>query len=286
MPTREMLDVSAQSIAEFIGSTIAATTAQISKERELLTRGRDSERRELVAVLLRGDSVDHPVAERTLGYRLGQAHTAAVVWTTEAAPRLTELEQAAEALARHMRARERLRIVASAGTVWVWLGGADEARIHDVGSVLQEAAGLQVAVGSTGRGIDGFRVSHLDALSTQQTMARLATDHRVATFAEVEGVLLLTTDADRANRFVANTLGALEDSSHTLREAVRIYLREHGNAARTAERLFTHRNTILRRIKRADGLLPRPLHENSLNVAMALEILYWRGGATSSVVEG
>ncbi|WP_162235519.1 PucR family transcriptional regulator [Mycolicibacterium fortuitum] len=275
---REMLDVSAQSISDFVNSTIAATTAQIQKELDLLTRGRDSARRDMVTLILNGGPIGRDSVEQTLGYRLAQAHTAAVVWTTEAAPRLTELEHVADSLARHTKARDGLRIVASPGTIWLWLAGADTARLGDAYSAIGAGAGIQVAIGSTGRGIDGFRVSHLDAVSTQQTMARLNTDHPVGTFADVEGVLLLTSDPDRANRFIANTLGPLENAAPVVRDAVRTYLQEHGNASRAADRLFTHRNTILRRIKRADELLPRSLHENSLNIAMALEILYWRGG--------
>ncbi|MFF2083987.1 PucR family transcriptional regulator [Nocardia sp. NPDC058176] len=279
---RELLDVTARSISEFIDATIAATKAQITLERDFLSRGRDSQLREIVTALVNGGGSDRTAAELALGYRLTQTHTAVVVWTTVADPRLTELEQVADALARLSQARERLRVVASAGTVWVWLAGANEALLRDAHRELGTLTDLRIAIGSTGRGLDGFRVSHLDALSTQQAMARLHTDQVVATFAEVEGVLPLTADADRANRFIAHTLGALEHAAPAVREALRAYLREQCNASRAAERLFAHRNTILRRIQRADELLPRPLHENTLNVAMALEILYWRGGAAET----
>ena len=50
-----------------------------------------------------------------------------------------------------------------------------------------------------------------------------------------------------------------------------------GNTSRTAERLYTHRNTVLRRLARADELLPCPLAENVVSVAAALEVLRWRG---------
>ena len=46
---------------------------------------------------------------------------------------------------------------------------------------------------------------------------------------------------------------------------------------RAAEALFTHRNTVLTRLNRAEQLLPRPLEENSLAVAVALEVVHWRG---------
>jgi hypothetical protein len=37
---------------------------------------------------------------------------------------------------------------------------------------------------------------------------------------------------------------------------------------------------VLRRLARADELLPRPLAENVLGVAAALEVLRWRGTGT------
>jgi DNA-binding PucR family transcriptional regulator len=57
---------------------------------------------------------------------------------------------------------------------------------------------------------------------------------------------------------------------------VRVYLREEHNAARTARTLFTHRNTVLARLARAEELLPAPLAGRGLQVALALEILHWR----------
>ena len=58
---------------------------------------------------------------------------------------------------------------------------------------------------------------------------------------------------------------------------MRTYLRLQSNASRTAEALFTHRNTVLARLNRAEQLLPRPLEENSQAVAVALEVVHWRG---------
>jgi len=55
------------------------------------------------------------------------------------------------------------------------------------------------------------------------------------------------------------------------------FVDEQCNASGAAKRLYTHRNTLLRRLARADGLLPRPLAECSVNAAVALDVLRWRG---------
>jgi DNA-binding PucR family transcriptional regulator len=49
------------------------------------------------------------------------------------------------------------------------------------------------------------------------------------------------------------------------------------NASRAARGLYTYRNTLLRQLSRADQLLPQPFGENSVNVAVALDVLHWRG---------
>jgi hypothetical protein len=73
-------------------------------------------------------------------------------------------------------------------------------------------------------------------------------------------------------------LGQLADAGTEITEAVRGYIAAQCNASRAAAELYTHRNTLLRRLARADQLLPRPLAENVLNVGVALEMLRWQGG--------
>ncbi|WP_433594339.1 PucR family transcriptional regulator [Nocardia sp. CA-145437] len=185
-------------------------------------------------------------------------------------------------IARHVGATSVVRTVASAGTVWAWLGGIDTGRLSSVESVIDSRSLWQVAIGSTGSGVDGFRTSHLDAVSTQRMMARQETSRAVASFGDVEGVLLLMASPDLADRFVASTLGPLDSGHPELRESLRVYLSELCNVANAADRLFTHRNTMLRRIRRVNELLPRPLEDNALNIGMALEIHHWRGGPGAS----
>ncbi|NMO04679.1 PucR family transcriptional regulator [Gordonia sp. TBRC 11910] len=279
---RDMLDVTAQTIGTFVDATISALTAEIASERDRMTRGREAARLDAVSGLIAGGRVDRASAELIPGYRLDQVHTAIVVWTTDPSPRLSELERTVDDLAKHLGAAGVVRIVASAGTVWGWLGGVTQDRLRDVGRIVDARTDWQIAIGSTGPGLDGFRTSHLDAVRTQHMMARLDTDHSVGTFADVEGVLLLAASPDQANRFVAHTLGPLETGYPELREAVRAYLAEQCNASKAADRLFTHRNTLLRRIKRADELLPRTVADNALNIGMALEIRHWRGATSTA----
>ncbi|MGY1780035.1 PucR family transcriptional regulator [Geodermatophilus sp. SYSU D01036] len=276
---RELLDVSALSITTFIDDTVAALSERMAAERAELTRGAHAERRATVTLLLEGAPIGRARAEAQLGYGLTGPHTAAVVWTGSGSAAPGQLEAAAEAVMRAAGATRRLTVVASAAALWVWLPVGTAPRAAELAGPLAAHPDVRVAVGRPGHDVDGFRRSHLDAATAQRMLARLTSPQQVARFEDVQLVSLLTTEPTQLEEFLAGTLGRLATADADTRQAVLTYVRELGNASRTAERLYTHRNTVLRRLARADQLLPRPLAENVLGVAAALEVLRWRGAA-------
>ena len=272
---RELLDVSARSLFEFVDATIAGIADQIQVERDELTRGTHAERLEAVALIVDGAPISRQRAEARLGYRLEQFHTAAVVWSDD--PESSQLQRATEALVRTADTHHPLSVIASAATRWVWIPGNAAPDLRRIEEATDRMPGVRIAVGSTARGIEGFRRSHLDAITTQRLLARLNSTQRVASFETVQLVSLVTQDPDRADQFIKQTLGKLEAASPELRATVLTFVNEQCNASRAAARLFTHRNTLLRRLSRAEQLLPRPLEENSVHVAVALEMVHWSG---------
>ncbi|MDI3288024.1 PucR family transcriptional regulator [Polyangium sp. 15x6] len=273
---RELLDISARSISSFIDATIASISAQMDAERDELTRGTHAERREVVALLLNGAPISPQNASQRLGYQLDQTHRAAIVWSDETESDLGSLENAADALARAASAERPLVVVASAATLWVWVSETAEPDLERLRAATRALPGVRIALGSRSRGIEGFRRSHLDALTTQRMVARLRSDQRIVSFDRVRLVALVTHDPEGADQFVKYTLGDFETASPELRRSLLTFLEEGCNASRTAARLRTHRNTLLRRLARAEELLPRPLEHNRVHVAVALEVLYWR----------
>lgn len=273
----ELLDVTARSIFAFVDATIAAITAQVAQERERLTRGTHADRLEVVTLLLEGAPIAADRASVRLGYALDRPHTAAVVFSDRAEPAEGSLARAAEALARAAGARAPFSVTASASSLWVWVPGAAGPDLDVLAAALDGVPGARIAVGTTGAGVAGFRRSHLDALATQRLMHRTADDVRLASYAEVQVVVLATQDEERAREFVERTLGPLAAAPAELRETVRTYLREGCSASRTAELLFTHRNTIRGRLGRAEDLLPAPLVGRATQVGVALEIVRWTG---------
>jgi DNA-binding PucR family transcriptional regulator len=136
--------------------------------------------------------------------------------------------------------------------------------------------GVHLALGSLGRGLEGFRRSHLDALTAQRMLSRLQSRERVVSFDAVRLVSLVTQDPQAAQAFVQHTLGELASGSPELQSALRVFLNTGCNASRAADLLRTHRNTLLRRLTRAEALLPRPLEGQHVHVAVALEVLRWQ----------
>lgn len=276
----ELLDVSARSLFSFIDTTNAAVTTRMQSVRAELTHGTHAERRETIELIVAGAPINPQRAASRLGYPLDQTHTAAVVWSELADSDSSQLDKAADALARAARSGRPLSVIATAATRWVWIPGTVAPVLDELEKAIGEIRGVRIAVGSSGRGIEGFRRSHLDAIATQRLLARLHSAQRVAVFESVELVSLVTGDAYGADQFVKRTLGDFESAGHELKTAVRTFVNEQCNASRAAARLYTHRNTLLRQLSRADQLLPRPLAENSVNVAVALDVLHWRGAET------
>jgi DNA-binding PucR family transcriptional regulator len=272
---RELLDVTARSIFTYVDEMLLRLATEVDRERERLTRDTHVQRLEVVSLILEGAPIAATRASARLGYELDRPHTAAVVWSDRPETDPGDLEQAAEAVGRAAGARP-LTVVASVATLWVWVAGETAPDLDVLGGDLGTLLDVRVAVGPTARGMQGFRRSHLDALATQRLMHRSGA-LRVASYEDVQVVALATADEERAQEFVARTLGDFASAPAELRDTVRVYLREGSNASRAARVLFAHRNTVLSRLARAEALLPAPLDGRGLAVGLALEIVHWRG---------
>lgn len=269
----DLLEVSAHSISAFVDDSIEAIRAQMQQERADLTTGTHAERLAAVNLLLEGAPVESRALEERLGYRLTGPQTAALVWGEPGVdPGL--LEQAAEGVLETVGARRRLTVIANASTLWVWVP-QDAADLGALEAAVPE--GVRVALGRSAAHRDGFRSSHLDAVEVQRAMVRAGTQRRSATYRDIALVGVLEQDRQAADAFLEATLGDLRTADADLRTTALAYLLETCNVSRTAQRLFTHRNTVLSRLRRVDDLLPVPLADNPVHVAAALELMSWRG---------
>jgi len=273
---RQALETGSRSVAGFVDDMVAVLSEQLRRERAELARGSHARRFEVVSLILDNAPITATRASTQLGYDLRRRHTAAVLWTDPRHPDQAALAAAAEALGPVTRARQVLTVIASSSSVWAWLAAAADTGAAAIAAATGAQPRVRVAVGPAGAGADGFRRSHFDAVTTQRLMARRP-DLRVARFADVQLVALALADEQRAREFVARTLGKLADAEPELRDTLCVYIGEHFSAARTARALYTHRNTVLNRLQRAERLLPLPLAGHGLEIGVALEIAQWLG---------
>jgi DNA-binding PucR family transcriptional regulator len=273
---RQVLQAGSESVAAFVDDMVAVLSEQLRRERADLARSSHVRRFEMVSLILDNAPITTGRASTQLGYDLRRRHTAAVLWTDPRRPDQAALAHAAEALGPATRARQVLTVIASSSSVWAWLAAAADTGAAAIAAATGQHPGVRVAVGPAGAGADGFRRSHFDAVAAQRLMARRP-DLRVARFADVQLVALALADEQRAREFVTRTLGKLADADGELRDTLCVYIGEQFSAARAARALYTHRNTVLNRLQRAERLLPFPLAGHGLEVGVALEIAQWLG---------
>jgi DNA-binding PucR family transcriptional regulator len=271
---KELLDAVTWSIGDFVENTLSQVTEMMRTERAEILRGSQLELRETVALVLDGAPIARRRAESRLGYRLDRDHTAVVVWSTKPDVDAPRMDAVVEALTRRWPSRP-LVIRPGAATKWVWLPGAHAVDLGQLRGAVDPGGAVRVALGGRMAGVDGFRRSHADAITAQRMVARFDSTQRVVCFDEVALVALVTSDVEKAERFVRQTLGDLLLTHRDVQETVLAFVEERGSVTRVAARQYTHRNTVVRRMARAEALLPRPLSENSIQVAAALQVLRW-----------
>jgi DNA-binding PucR family transcriptional regulator len=273
---RQALAAGSESVAGFVDDMVAALSGQLRRERAELARSSHARRFEVVSLILDSAPLTAGRASAQLGYDLRRRHTAAVLWTDPRRPDQAALAAAADALGHVTRARQVLTIIASSSSVWAWLAAAADTGAAALTEATAARPAVRVAAGPASAGIDGFRRSHFDAVATQRLMSRRP-DLRVARFADVQLVALALADEQGAREFVARTLGRLADADPDLRDTLCVYIGEQFSAARAARALYTHRNTVLNRLQRAERLLPHRLAGHGLEIGVALEIAQWLG---------
>lgn len=277
----ELLQVSSERLFDYIDYALTQVIAATQREREEMLGGALARRAEAIRLVLDDAPIHSDRASERLGYQLARRHTALVLWSESGDGAQGALESAATALARAVSARPPLTLSVGPSTLWAWLGTDTDPNL----TVMAESAGkiarnVRMAVGSTLRGIAGFRRSHEEALTVQRLLAENPQGPPTALYRDLEVTALSSDNLSRAGEFVISTLGPLAEDSpgaERLRETLRVFLDEADNAPRTATRLHTHRNTVLQRVARASELLGFAPGDRRLALGLALELAHHLG---------
>ncbi len=277
----ELLQVSSSLMFEYVDGALAAVMTRIEREREDLLSGALARRAETIRLLLDGAPLKTERASQRLGYDLTARHTAAVLWAEPPGEAHGVLEQAAGILAAAANARQPLTLPAGTSTLWAWISTRHDPDEQALRLAMRHAdPNVRAVLGPSRDGVVGFRRSHAAALVAQRLLAGNPAGERLTTYTEMEVVALASRDEDQLNEFLASVVGPLcgsDPTLSTLRTTLRVYLDEGGNAPRAAERLHTHRNTVLHRVARAEALLGYHASERRLALSLALELLHRLG---------
>ncbi|PQP19994.1 PucR family transcriptional regulator [Rhodococcus opacus] len=250
-------------------------------EAERLSREWSMARTEEARRILTSDAVDITTASRRLGYDLTRHHVALVV--VRDASHQAPLEATAREIAGTISDSRPLTLLVDSDTLWCWIPTNTEART----TLVRE--GVICGHGRPGHGLDGFRLSHHQALEAVR-VARLAGRGvpTITHFSDIELTALCSHEPVAMNQFVTSVLGEL--ANHTphdqlLRETLRTFYAENCNYRSTAVRLRLHHNTIRYRLAKAGEALGRGILDRRLETEIALHLEAQLGTYTNGADE-
>ena len=201
---------------------------------------------------------------------------------------LDRLESLAQEITEALGARRRLSTPSSSRGLWAWIptDGPPNGAQRNAVAALTAPAGLRAAIGQPGKGLDGFRRSHEEALAAQRIAMTDGHDQLVTWYSDVEIVSLLSCDARGARALVARELSSLtglDAQSDKLRRTILAYVRCGCSATAAGRELGVHTNTVRYRIEQAEDALGRPLQGQELRLQLALMLVESAG---TSVLPG
>src|SRR6201996_3675526 len=259
-------------------------TVVYDSERDEWVRGAAAVRADEVRALLTGTgAVDATAVSLRLGYELDRIHVGFVVSSEEGGERpggaggvVAGVEGVAAAVAESLGAGAPLT-VAEGRHLACWAGLRSEPDLSRLRLPRSGARGLSVAAGTPAAGVDGFVLSHHEALLARR-VAPLRGDGAgvVANYPDLALEALLAEDPDAARRFGARELGPLaagDDATARLASTVAIFLEDGSSFVHAGRRLGIHANTVAYRVRRAESLLGRPLTERQLELRVALRFI-------------
>lgn len=263
----------------YIDHLSAVVSEEYARLQEMRVRSAAAVRADVVARLVAGADIDAESASRKLGYELRHRHIGLVIWRERPGESLStaDLERTATALTRRLGAGRPLTVNAGASVLWAWCiarEGASTDLLRGPEPWSPEP-GVRVALGGPGAGVEGFVVSHQEALVTREHLCRSGARAPLAWYRDVALRSLLTVDDRRAGRYMREVLGPLavdNDQMARLRATLALLLQEGGSRVRTARRLSLHQNSIAHRVTRIEELLGRSVDRDHGDLSAALTI--------------
>jgi DNA-binding PucR family transcriptional regulator len=266
---------------QWIDTVIESLIPVFNDEREQWQRGALARRTGLVKAILAKQSIDIDTAVTTLGYPLRQHHIAFTLRVDDTVPDYDLqhlLGLAAESVSTALGGGKPLVMSSGARSAWCWT--SQPSLLLADGAAFELPRFVRTTLGTCHPGVAGFRLTHLESIAALVIAERH--DAAVVRYEDVEIVCLaagILCDDVRA-AFVRRELGDLVGSDHAtqrLRETLRVYLKEDGDASATGELLRMHPNTVRYRVRRAEQRLGHGISRRRTQLELALEIISFLG---------
>ncbi|WP_320673007.1 PucR family transcriptional regulator [Patulibacter defluvii] len=262
----------------FVDGVVGDITHSYQGERDRVLRRDQARGAAIVARLLAGEPVARERAERTLRYRLDGPHLALVCWSaaSEEGEPAAPVERLTEAV-RPLTAGRPLVLADGPAAAVAWVTRADEPDPREAAALAAALApaGLRVALGDPRPGPAGFVRSRQQA-DRAAAHARRDPGPTVVRHRDVALLTLLLADEPAARAFARDELGPLagdDPASARLRAALTALHAAGHDRSRAARALGVHRNTVARRLRRAEERLGRPLEARPRELEAALAIV-------------
>ncbi len=264
----------------YIDAALVRVEQAYEAEREAWLRGAAATRTEAIDDVVAERERDPQRVSKRLRYDVNRHHVGVLAWVDTVPTESDAQRVLGEAIAeveRTMSAESALVHPLGSLVVAGWVSRRDP---FSPAAVDRDAAllpGVRIAVGQPGRGLPGFRRSHLEA-SHARRVASLAGPRlgAVTRYRDVAVPALASADLEHAASFVRRVLGRLaDDDEATYRVAMTlsVYLQENRSRARAAKRLTVHPNTVSYRVDQAESILGRSIDTDTLELAVALTLL-------------
>jgi DNA-binding PucR family transcriptional regulator len=266
----------------FADGAMSDVAHEYETQRELFIRGTLAQRASILQALLAGRAVGVDAAERALGYRLDGRHVAIVVWSENPTTPGETIATGSRELVGALGRGRPLVVAEGEGEATIWVAPATE--LADAGLAGRLAPGLRAAIGRPGAGVEGFVTSKRQADLARSVAAMRATP-AITFYDDVSLAAVLMRDPAAARAFADEELGELGAQTRAaaeLRDTLARLFANHYDQSRTAELMGVHRNTIAKRVRRAEAILSRAITSRPRELEAALLIADILGGHPES----
>ena len=262
----------AMSVTGTMDAWIGAATDAIVDERRRVYLAEQMRIRSMVESLVTAEAVDVDAAAGLLRIPLLGWHLGCAIGTPPGgAVERRILDGVVHAFTRAAGSDRLLRYETRAGTVHLWASTDLPPRAPRVED-LRVTPPLLVGIGEPHPGTDGFRRTFLEASDALSLAVSLGESGGVS-YGDAALAIVLSRDEERARWFVEHELRELATDSPEMadmRNTLRVFFDTRMRIAPAAERLFLHRNTLINRLERIQGVLGHGVAERSAETQAAL----------------